>query len=324
MTTLWGVPADSAHDAQRRGVGCGSGCSANGAEVPFLTVPRACVGPLATTFKASSWQNPSVFDEPASAFTHEDSVPPNPIGFTGCSKLGFNPTISAQPTTKAAASPTGLDFSLDVHDEGLTNSKGLANSDVKKAVVTLPEGFSTNPSLAEGLNVCSEADLARESVNSAPGVGCPNASKIGTVEVETPLLDENVNGSLFIAKPYENPSGSLLGLYLVIKNPILGIVVKQALKVETDPVTGRITTVADDLPQLPFSHFKLHFREGTRSPLASPPGCGTYDASAVLTPWSGGPPITTTSAFRSSLAPMPVRAPRATPRPSTRDSKPAP
>ena len=58
---------------------------------------------------------------------------------------------------------------------------------------------------------------------------------------------------------------------MVIKNPNLGIIVKQALKVETDPVTGRITTVADNLPQLPFSHFKLHFREGTRSPAGKPP-----------------------------------------------------
>jgi hypothetical protein len=196
-----------------------------------------------------------------------------------------------------------LDFSLDVHDEGLTSSSGLANSDIRKAVVTLPEGFTTNPSLAEGLNTCSEADLARESVNSAPGAGCPNESKIGTIEVESPLVEEALSGSLFIAEPYENPFDSLLALYVVFKNPTLGIIVKQALKVENDPVTGRITTVADDIPQLPFSHFRLHFREGTRSPLASPPGCGTYNASAVLTPWAGGSPITTTSAFQIITGP---------------------
>jgi len=190
-----------------------------------------------------------------------------------------------------------------VADEGLTNPTGIANSDIRKTVVTLPEGFSTNPSLAEGLEVCSEADLARETAKSAPGAGCPNASKIGTVEVETPILDENVDGSLFIAKPYENPFNSLLALYIVIKNPTLGIVVKQPLNVIPDPVTGRLTTVAENLPQLPFSHFTLHFREGTRSPLASPPGCGTYEAKAELTPWSGGPPVTTTSAFQIITGP---------------------
>jgi hypothetical protein len=297
--TLWGNPADPAHDAERGKClienieGKGVICPVSIPQVPLLTLPRSCNGTLTTNFEADSWENPSVK-------VHSKAETP---GMSGCAKLGFNPSITAQPTTKAAQSPTGLDFSLDVHDEGLTSPPGLASSDIRKAVVTLPDGFSTNPSLAEGLNVCSEADLARETASSGAGAGCPNASKIGTVEVETPLLEENVNGSLFIAKPYENQVGSLLALYLVIKNPQLGIVIKQVLKVETDPVTGRITTVADNIPQLPFSHFKLHFREGTRSPLASPPGCGTYDVSAVLTPWAGGAPITTTSAFQIITGP---------------------
>lgn len=302
--SVWGVPADPAHNAERPGCGGASGgCNLNLEEKPFLTLPRACEGPLATVFKSNSWENPGAFAEPPPVLTHDDATPPNPQGMSGCSKLAFGPTIEAKPTTRAASSPTGLDFSLDVKDEGLANPEGLAAADIRKAVVTLPEGFSTNPSLAEGLNVCSEADLARESVDSKPGAGCPEASKIGTVSVQTPLLEESVDGALFIAKPYENPFNSLLALYIVIKNPVLGIVVKQALRVENDPLTGRITTVAEDLPQLPFSHFRLHFREGTRSPLASPPGCGTYNASATLTPWSGGPAITTDSAFQIITGP---------------------
>ena len=284
--TLWGVPSYSVHDGERgHCVGEGVLCPVSTAARPFITLPRSCGGPLSTLFAIDSWEG---------ARDEREAATP---GMIGCGKLAFSPSITAKPTTKAAQSPTGLDFSLDVKDEGLTSPTGLANSDIKRAEVTLPEGFTTNPSIAEGLTTCSEAELKRETAFSAPGDGCPNASKIGTVEVETPLLEENVNGSLFIATPYENEFGSLLALYMVIKNPILGIVVKQALKVENDPVSGRITTVAEDLPQLPFSHFRLHFREGTRSPLASPPGCGTYNASAVLTPWAGGAPITTTSAF---------------------------
>ena len=67
---------------------------------------------------------------------------------------------------------------------------------------------------------------------------------------------------------------------------------------ETNPVTGQLTTIAENLPQLPYSHFKLHFREGARSPLASPPACGTYNVKAELTPWSGSETITTNSAFQ--------------------------
>ena len=106
------------------------------------------------------------------------------------------------------------------------------------------------------------------------------------MEVETPLLKESVNGALYQATPYQNPFNSLVALYIVIKNPNLGIKVVQPVNVVPDPVTGRLTTIANELPQLPYSHFKLHFREGARSPLASPPGCGTYDAEATLYPWA--------------------------------------
>jgi hypothetical protein len=303
--TLWGNPVSSAHDALRgdcvgeiatstiEPVSLGN-CPVNIGSTAFLTLPRACEGPLLTDFAGESWAGEFAT---GTSLTHDGSVPPNPLGMTGCGKLSFAPTIAAQPTTKAASSPTGLDFSLDVDDEGLGNPTGYADADIEKAVVTLPEGFTTNPSLAEGLDVCTEADLARETASSAPGAGCPNASKIGTVEVESQLLKETIGGTLFIAEPYANKVGSLIALYMVLKSPANGINIVQPLEVRSDPLTGQLTTVAEDLPQLPFSHFKLHFREGTRSPLASPPLCGTYEAKAVLTPSHGGEPITATSAF---------------------------
>ncbi len=299
IITIWGVPGDPGHDSERE---CNGPCPSM-AEIPYLTMPTSCQGgPQPTVFSADSWENPGVFDE-RTVLTHDDALPPNPLGISECSKLRFRPSIGAEPTSKAASSPTGLDFSLDVDDEGILNPKGLANSEIEKAVVTLPEGMSANPSLAEGLNVCTEAHLAKETAFSEPGAGCPNASKIGTAEVETPLLDENVNGSLFIAKPYENPFDSLLAMYLVIKNRNLGIVVKQPLHVIPDPDTGQLTTVAEDMPQLPFSHFRLHFREGTRSPLATPSACGEHTVKAVLYPHSGGSPITSTSSFEVITGP---------------------
>jgi len=296
--TVWGVPGDPAHDSLNHACQHVENCHLGLPQKPLLTLPRACSGPLPTVFKADSWQEPSIWDEPPAVFSHDNAEPPNPQGMTGCSRLGFNPSISAAPTTKAANSPTGLDFDLNVQDEGITSPSGLANSDIRKAEVTLPEGFSVNPSIAEGLNVCTEADLARETASSEAGAGCPNASKIGSVEVETPLLEENVNGALYQATPYENPFHSLIALYVVIKNPTLGIKAVQALNVIPNPVTGRLTTVAEEMPQLPFSHFRLHFREGARSPLASPPKCGTFNAEATLYPWAGGAPVTTTSAFQ--------------------------
>ena len=312
VLTLWGDPANPAHNPYRGicvsdTVGLGGtvfpalpskgNCPTNAPNVPFLTLPRACAGPLATTYQVDSWVDPGTLVEGLS-LTHDNGQPSRPFGFIGCSKLGFGPTTTAQPTSEAAQSPTGLDFGLNVHDEGLVSPTGLAQSDIKKTVVTLPEGMTANPSLAEGLTVCSEEDPAHETIKSLPGEGCPNESKIGTVEVESPLIEEPLKGSLFIAKPYQNPFNSLLALYFVIKNPTLGIIIKQPAKVVPDPQTGQLVTIVENIPQLPFSHFALHFREGSRSPLVTPPACGTYNTKAVLTPWSGGEPITTTSAFQ--------------------------
>jgi hypothetical protein len=297
--TLWGNPADPAHDSLRGHCVQPSGfvpteeifttggqCPSGVAEKPYITLPRAC-GPLSGSYLATAWQ----------AFPPSSGNIAIPT-LNGCERIGFGPTIGVATTTSAAQSPTGLNFNLDVADENLTSPAGLAQSDIRKAVVTLPEGMTLNPSLAEGLGACTRADLARETLAAAPGEGCPASSKVGTVEVETPLLEEKLDGSLYTAKPFENEAGSLIAVYLVIKNPNLGVIIKQTLKVVPDETTGRLTTVAEGIPQLPFSHFRLKFRGGERAPLTTPSGCGTYNASAVLTPWSGGPAVTTTKAFQ--------------------------
>src|SRR5512146_558683 len=299
--TLWGVPADPRHDEERGActVASVTECAFEGARKPFLTLPRACRGPLGTSWSADSWVHPGAFFS-GEALTHGESGAPE--GFGDCGGLDFGPRIAAKPSSRAAQSPSGLDFSLDVEDEGLTNANegARAASDIEKTVVTLPEGMSVNPSQAEGLEACSEAQLAEETAFTPPGVGCPQASKIGTVEVETPLLEEKLlKGSLFVAEPYHNLAGdSLIALYVAIQDPGLGIGLSIPLRVEADPATGRLTTTAEDLPQLPFSHFRLHFREGGRAPLISPPGCGTFSAKALLYPYSGNPPLLSTSTFQ--------------------------
>ena len=65
---LWGTPADPAHDSLRglclnpnTGESSGEECPAGVSEVPFLTLPRACAGPLETAYRVDSWQNPGAF-----------------------------------------------------------------------------------------------------------------------------------------------------------------------------------------------------------------------------------------------------------------------
>jgi hypothetical protein len=311
QATVWGVPNDPRHD-NARGWGClfearglphSLPCKPSEESHPpaFLIMPTSCSGsPLVTSVEAESWVEPLV-PVPLAA------QPPMPT-LDGCNRLGFAPKISAEPTTVSASAPSGLDFNIDFHDEGLTSATGNAQSQLKDTVVTLPEGLTINPSAGVGLGGCTEADYARETLSVEPGAGCPNDSKLGTVEIETPLLTQKIHGSLFIAQPYENPfpesghpNGSLVALYIVAKNPETGVLVKLAGEVTPNPVTGQLTTTFSNNPQLPFDHFNFHFREGQQAPLITPPLCGTYSTQAQLTPWSEPTEsLTETSSFTIS------------------------
>jgi hypothetical protein len=322
VVQLWGDPSDPGHDWVRGECGIdllflvtieeieftpgSQACPVEPLDDAFLTVPRSCTGPLATAYETDSWDNPGVWDT-GSVLTHDDAVPPNPQGFTGCGKLDFSPRIESKATADSAESGTGIDFDVHFDDEGLTSPDGLPGSEAKKAVVTLPQGLTINPSLGEGLGVCTPADIERETLTSVAGEGCPNASKLGTLQVDTPLVDEPIEGSIYLAQQddpttmtpgAENPFDSLIALYLVLKNPNLGVSVKLPLKVEPDPQTGQLVATLDNAPQIPFSHFNFHFREGQRAPLVTPGACGTYTTEAKFYPWSDPDnPRTVTSSF---------------------------
>jgi hypothetical protein len=307
--TLWGTPADPSHDDERgtesgensQGVECANvnvSCSNSAGYTPkaFVTNAGECAaGPLTTTLRVNSWEDPSrIF---SASFDHDTNG--NPTAVTGCEKVPFDPEIEVEQTSDQAETATGLDFKLDVLVGGLLNPSGVAAAHVKRATVTLPLGTTLNPSSAEGLGVCSPADFKRETAFSDPGAGCPNQSRLGSVDIASPLLKEHLVGSVYLAKQddptttikgAENPFDSLIAIYVVARSEERGVIVKLAGKVEPDPRTGRLVTTFDDLPQLPFSSFRLRFREGGRAPLVSPPACGTYTTEAEFVPWSAADP----------------------------------
>ena len=284
---IWGTPWASAHDEQRGDClneidpSAGSGkCPAGALNPPhpaqaYLTLPSTCGVPLGFHIVATSWQQP--------APVQRDWVSGAPL--TDCASLPFNPIPAGRLSTDRASSPSGYEFTLDGTSAPLLNPASRASSQAKKAVVTLPEGMTVNPSVASGLGTCSEAQFAAETIDSAPGAGCPNDSKIGELTIESPLIEGQIEGSMFFATPRANRFGTLIALYMVAKEPDRGILVKVAGRVDSDPSTGRLVTTFDDLPQLPYSHFNVHFREGQRSPLATPAACGAYATEVDTSPW---------------------------------------
>lgn len=320
--TFWGVPADPSHDAQRCDYGVfgmePSGCPGPTGDKTgphadtesakaFLTMPVSCTPPgvgLETNVKIDSWANPGTFVQ-RKLFNHVAPGYPLPssewgpqVGVTGCDAVPFKPSIAVEPTNHQADTPSGLNINISLPQEGLLNPAGITTADVKKAVVTLPAGESVSPSAADGLQGCSLAQIGLE--NGLPP-SCPEASKLGTVEVDTPLLPEPLKGAIFLGKQGENPFGSLIALYIVAEG--YGVILKLPGHVDLDPQTGQITTTFDNDPQLPFDHLKLNFKAGPRSPLVNPHTCGTYETQAQFTPWSSTPPVEVASSFEITSGP---------------------
>jgi len=306
---LWGTPADPVHDDERGFFGdegwsspvlhyrcsqdggiveapfdnvvSGPPCPSGATPQAFITNAADCTaGPLEFGLEVTSWEGHT---DSESFLTNDEGTP---VGMTDCELVPFDPEITVAPTTDAAKTPTGLNVDLTMPTGGTLNPDGLGQSPLKKAVVTLPEGMSVNPSAGEGLGVCDPGDFAREDEFTRHGEGCPAESMIGTVEIQSPLVDQAVAGHLYIAKPHDNPFDSLLAMYIVLRNTELGVMIKLAGEISSDPETGQLTTTFDQNPQLPFSSFKLKFRESARSPLVSPPTCGTHTVRVDFHPWS--------------------------------------
>jgi hypothetical protein len=254
----------------------------------YLTLPTTCEGPLSFDLTATSWQGGTVS---RTAENHDEN---GPVPMHGCDLRSFRANPTVQPLTNRTTTSAGLNFDLDVDQaplvsnvstKGRLRTETIAPSQVKQAVISLPEGMTVNPSVAAGLGVCTPAQYEAETVTSLPGAGCPNASKIGEMTVDTPLFDAPVTGGVFLAQPYQNPFDSLLGLYLIAKLPEDGLIVKVPGSVSPDPATGRLTATFEDLPQVPYTHLRVHFREGQRSLMATPSTCGDYRGGLSLVPW---------------------------------------
>lgn len=287
-TTIWAVPADESHDTQRITPyealhSGGAPATPNGKRSsglvpkPFMTNPVQCGVAQGVNVTAIPYSLPS------QRFEVFAPLEPN----FGCTPLDFSPALSLAPTSSRAETGVGLDLQLDFPDGGLEDPNLLGEDIQKRVELLLPEGVTVNPSQGAGLGACSKAQYALERFDSPPGAGCPEDSKIGTVSARSPLLAETAEGSLFVAQPYDNPFGTLIALYMVVKIPDRGVIVKLPIRVESDPQTGQLRSVVEGIPQLPVSSFSLHFRQGPRSPLVTPSHCGTYAATANFSSWGG-------------------------------------
>ena len=244
------------------------------------TLPTSCASSPQTTLQGESWGGETA--TLSASFSQ----------MTGCNKLAFDPSLSIAPDVIEADTPSGYELDLNVPQN--EDSEGLASADLDDADITLPEGVGISLSAADGLQACTEAQVG---LGSQAAVTCPEASKIGTVAIHTPLLANPLQGAVYLAAPSENPFASPLAIYIVAEDPVSGTLIKLAGEIEANQRTGQLTIALRELPQLPIGALELHFFGGERSLLGTPPACGLATTTSALTPWSGAPAAAPSSSF---------------------------
>jgi hypothetical protein len=276
----------------------------------FITNPTACTSePLKMRVEATSWEGGSDSRE-AVAYP----------GISGCNLLqgasGFNPQLELTPEQAQADTPSGYEVDLKVPQAPDVLGQ-LATPELKNASIALPAGLSLSPSVASGpkaLEACSAAQidlLGTELGEGHPGGNgspyddglshaspghCPEGSRVGEVEVMTPLLEEPLKGHVYVAQPScggggqpectsaSAENGELYGLYMEMAGS--GVIVKLHGRVSVNATTGQITTTFSENPQLPFEELRLNLYGGQRAALANPQSCGTRSVTSEMEPWS--------------------------------------
>ncbi len=174
----------------------------------------------------------------------------SPYGVSGCKRLGFAPRLRATLISRGRP-----------HREdrvGLRVSARFRRDDasLRSLALSLPPALKLNIGGLE--EICSRPD-ARRSL-------CPPASKVGSSQARTPLLDEPLRGSIYVVQPRGSGEPDL---WVVLA----GGGIKLTIRGRGATDHGRFVTRLAGLPDMPLSSFTLRLgspHEGLLSLDANP------------------------------------------------------
>ncbi|HET7445064.1 MAG TPA: hypothetical protein VFJ57_10435 [Solirubrobacterales bacterium] len=272
----------------------------------FLTNPSTCFNPAIEPFNAGyttylhadSQQESAPQDEydvaapapPPAAYVNgsEAVAAPLPPGVKpdGCGSVPFKPSTAVNPNTASTDSPAGATVDVKVPFEPTAS---IYNSNVREAQVTLPAGMGVNPSAAPALQACTDAQFGKGTRNP---IACPAASRIGTVAIDTPVLPAGtLSGPVYLAQQLSRDpaSGNLYRIFLDAESAARGLSIRLVANVSANPLTGQLSAVVHEAPQVPFDLVRVTLNGGDKATLTSPPTCGPNPSSHSMVAWSGTP-----------------------------------
>ena len=312
-TTFWGAPADPSHN-EARGWGCLLGgkyrgdrpgilCEPANILKPsaFLTLPTDCAHPFNPLFEGISWPNqaaPGGVEAEPLEYDLEDGAG-HPLGLTACNQVPFSAEIDAEPTSTSATSPTGFKFDLNVKTtvSAARRLRPVRDQESRRHPARRLHHQPLGRRRAEGVLGGSQSHDGDDRETAAPTNRRSARSK------SKARSQAEVLGSLFVARQKENPYENLLTIYMVLRTPNCGVMIKQALKVEPNETPASSRPPSTTSPSSP-SATSTSNSAPAAIPLVTPPSCGTYTVLADLFPCSDPqPPSSNESSFEITPAP---------------------
>lgn len=248
-----------------------NGKATTGLTENYLTMPSNCAGGQTTVIHVKAHGGA----EDSASYTTE-------VGADECATTPFNVQLDA---TSSGSTDSPEPATVDVLMPDQLEPKTRANSHLLTAKVTLPEGAGINPSLANGLTPCTDAQYKQ---GTDEPIECPASSRIGSVEVETKALDQPLGGDVYVAAPtsQEPKTGNQFRVFIHAFNTRYGVNVRLVGHIFPNLQTGQLTVVVPENPQAPFNSFKVNINGGDRGALTTPDTCGPHTTAAKFTPWS--------------------------------------
>jgi hypothetical protein len=171
----------------------------------------------------------------------------SPFQAADCATLGFKPRLSANlfggtirgahPKFKASYKPRSGDANLD------------------SAVVTLPRSAFLDQSHIR--TVCTRVQFAAAGGN---GAGCPAASIYGHAEARTPLLDETLQGPVYLRSSNNKLPDLVIALHGIVDVEV---------SARIDSIKGGIRAAFQDIPDVPVQSFAIAMQGGKKGLLTN-------------------------------------------------------
>lgn len=245
----------------------------------FMTNPTACE-PWTSNLWAQAWNlNENADSDPLGTGVNEYVKATPSVTMPDCSNQS---TIPFPATGKVAISSPDRNsspaFDFQIDNPGV-QADGQVSTAPRKVVTTIPAEMSID---VQQLGRTCQLDQFKADT-------CPATSRVGNVQIETPLIRAGLTGDVYLVK--RDPKAGL---------PDLGLRVRGAItftQLGSNKYTGakfnQIETVFDNIPQVGFSKINFHI-DGGPAGLLRTRACPTYNKqpaiasfSYTFTAWTG-------------------------------------